>query len=99
MYEIQIETDYNDGDYLIKICEISEDKLNKFRPLIAAIKRQCGNFGTGYGFKYNLKELYPNFNEDLMEDFLYYCPSDQDVGFHTIESIIVFPSPEKEILL
>lgn len=35
---IEIEADYNDGDYVTKRTEITDDQLEKLKPIIEAIK-------------------------------------------------------------
>lgn len=118
-YEITIRVDTNDADFDTSINKISEEELNKFRPLIAAIKKfkpyktkkndwedkHHHNWPKGECLREDLGEkspyeLYPEFSEELIEEFEdEWLPSGSDWGFHTIDSIEVCPYIKKETLL
>ncbi len=99
--EIVITVDTNDADYDTAINVISEKDLEKIRPLMKAIKEYDGKDGYNYGRGEVMQDdsrLMYDFPEDVFETFEDYCPYGE-YGFHTIESIYVYPVPEKERLV
>lgn len=99
--EIEITTDHNDGDYLTETTAITPEQLEKIKPIIEAISNHKGsyNFGRGDVFEGDILEMYPQFTEEELENFLYMCPSDCNAGFHTLESVNIYPVPVRERLL
>ena len=112
MWEIAIRVDTNDGDYAYATNTISEEDLDKIRPLIKAIKEfepyenknntHTHNWTTGECLRDDLgekepAEIYP-FDEEIMELFMDFLPPTM-YGFHTIERIEVCPLQHKERLL
>lgn len=112
MLEITIMVDTNDGDYEYAINTISEEDLDRLRPLINAIKEfkpyrnenwtHTHNWAIGDCCRDDLGEKEPaeiyDFPEEIMELFENFLPSPQ-YGFHTIERIEVCPKQDKERLL
>ena len=67
-YEIVIKVDTNDADYITEISKISEEDINKIRPLIKAIKNfkpYSSKLNDGSSWKHS--HNYP-FGECLRED-------------------------------
>jgi len=97
---IVIEADYNDGDYIAQINEITDEELNKFLGLIQAIKKnkKGHNWETGENADSELTEQYPNFDPYLLKDFNYYVPHGE-YGVHTITSIEILKVSNKTKLL
>jgi len=108
IFEITIVVDTNDGDYVTEVCQITEYKLNKIKPLIEAIKNfkpyngHTSNYPIGECCRSDLGEKTPQelykFEDKIFELFEDYCPYNE-YGFHTIKSIEVCPAREKEKLL
>ena len=101
MFELIIVCDTNDGDYVTEISKVSKETIDKFRPLIAQIKAHKGyssNYSSDDMSDKSMVDQYPDFDEYFHENFSDYCPYGE-YGFHTIESIVVQPLPEKEKLL
>jgi len=99
-YEITITVDENDGDYVTEISELNEKQLDVIRPLIKAIKKKgiYRNYMVGECGDIPYEDQYPEFDLDVHEAFLDYCPS-YEYGFHTIESIYIVPLPSGKIRL
>jgi len=114
-FEITITVDTNDGDYNTLVNTISKEDLDKIRPLIAAIKAfvpyitnindyervhfhnyPCGEFHPreNWGEKFP-KEIY-DFDQEVFDIFEELVPC---ISFHTIESVVVCPVQQQEILL
>lgn len=67
---ILIEADHNDGDYVSEVNDITQERLDKFIPLIEAIKAKNGQWGDAWS-RPKLEALYPQFfdkNEDYDSD-------------------------------
>ena len=82
---IIIEADHNDGDITTEKHEITDEKLEKYKPLIEAIKNNNGEWLTGD--QGDLNEQYEDFSLNLKENFDYYVGSGEGYGVHTVESI------------
>lgn len=100
MLKIRIVADYNDADYIEETNTITEEKLEEFKPLIKAIKLKNNRFPTGEiaGKNDNIKILYPDIDENILEDFSCYVPYGE-YGIHSIEHIYISENvPETDIL-
>jgi hypothetical protein len=106
-WEITIIADTNDGDYITAITEISDEDLEKIKPLIAAIKKKTEELrGTYNSHNYDTSEYgdcdyaekYPNFTPNDHTFFQEYCPRGE-YGFHTLDSIEITPLVKKVQLL
>ena len=112
-YEITIVVDTNDGDYNTSINCISEENLEKIRPLITAIKnfKPYKNKGRthNHNFPYgemcredlgeeSFEEIYSEFSEEMWI-FEDLIPYGGEWGFHTITSIEYGPYVKKIKLL
>lgn len=111
MKEIHVTADYNDADLIDQISEITEEELERFMPLIEAIKAvsykdgkwlHCPNWLTGECKREDEKgpkELYSHIDPELIEEFEeIYVPS-SEYGIHTITEIKVYELPIKTKLL
>jgi hypothetical protein len=114
MFEITIKADTNDGDYVTSINQISEEDLNKIRPLIKAIKEfepypskiapwVCDhNYPHGQILYDDSRHTPPRkhykFDSEIFDIFEDLLPYNE-YGFHSIVSISVCPYVEKEILV
>ena len=101
-FQIEIEVDTNDADYITNVSKISEDHLNKLRPLLKEIKeRKDGyNFQIGEYADEDSAKYYGGTPEkdEAVEIFLDFAPYGEH-GFHTVESVEVTPWVEKEKLI
>lgn len=104
-YEIIIKGDTNDADYVTEISPVSKETLDKLRPLILAIAefKKSNPFEHSYPLSEYCRgespqELYPQFDEETHELFREYCPRGES-DIHSIESILVAPTQEKEKLV
>ena len=82
---IIINSDHNDGDITTEINEITDEKLEKYLPLIKAIKENSGEWLSGD--QGSLKDQYEEFEFKLKENFNSYVGNGEGYGIHTIESI------------
>lgn len=120
-YCIEIKVDTNDADYLTQNSVITEEELNKIRPLIEAIKnfepyksKSTGQYKLDWTHGHNYphgeyaprfdlgektpQQIYPEISDEIHDLFQEYCPYGEH-GFHSIESIYVYPEVKKERLL
>ena len=113
-YEIKIVVDTNDADYNTSVNTISDNDLLQIKPLINAIRNfkpyshgmhtHRHNYPYGeYGPREDLGELFPNqiykgLSKEAFEIFEEYCPFGEH-GFHTIESVEIWPVVKKTRLL
>lgn len=107
-YEILIEADHNDGDYITQINTITLDDLELIKPLIQAIKDNPERYNwCAYSDTNNPEapdHVYSEFvgiNKDgfsIMDIFNELIPYDE-YGIHTITKVEVYSIPEKERLL
>jgi len=108
VFEIVIVADTNDGDDVTAINDITKEELEKFLPLIEAIKKFDQKHKRGSG-KYNWpagehmrgtcpEETYPDIDPALIDYFREYLPYGEH-GIHTIESIEYYNVPIKTKLL
>lgn len=103
-YNIEITVDTNDADYNTKVSTISEEDLDKIKSLIDEIKKQTQknkwvhNYPNGEYCDETPQDIYPNISEEIHELFNDYCPY-CEYGFHTIESIYIYPLFNKTKLL
>ena len=110
--EIKIVADTNDADWVTEITEITEKDLAKVMPLIEAIKKSKAEHGHNYNTRWEdyeddddineavdcVKKQYPKISSKIHDLFYDHCPRPAN-GFHTIESIVVYPIPKKKVLL
>ena len=106
-YEIVIIGDQNDADYVTSINDITPKQLERFKPLIAAIKNSSNrhNFPASDYVDGSPGELYPEFDVKSDDDYSLldefwecYVPSGEQ-GVHTITSIVYYEKPTKIVLL
>lgn len=106
IYEIVITGDTNDADYVTRIEDITPEQIERFKPLIAAIKKKKGHpwpvseYADG-----SPEELYPKFAGEydeengcptgLISEFMEFVPWD----IHSIESIVYYEKPIKTVLI
>lgn len=112
--EIAITVDTNDGDYTTKTSIISKEVMDIISPLIESIKNvpPCikteispGVFMTdtqnNFPFmdydREEVQKLHP-FSDDVFDEFETLLP-DTINGFHSIDSIFIYPVPTKIQLL
>lgn len=93
---ILIEADHNDGDYTLAKNEITEERLELFKPIIEKIKENRGDFSTR-DCGDSAQELYGDM--EGFEQFLDFCPNGEGYGIHTIESVDVITIAEEVSLL
>ena len=95
-----VKADMNDADYVEESSEITEEELEKFKPLIAAIKANKGyhNWETSEYGDEPPEDMYPEFDSRLLEKFGDRVPYGQ-YGVHTIESIKLLRVVSEETLL
>ena len=94
--ELFIQADTNDADYVNQTTVITEEDLQRFKPLIEAIaknsKKHTHNWEVGeYARGPSPTEMYPQINEDLIQEFSENCVpfGAEGVGTHTIVKIQV----------
>lgn len=109
-YEIAIQVDTNDADYVTEISTIDETQLAIIMPLIEAIKQWMADNPELYGLEHNYdiheytratqtpRERY-GFPEEVHDMFEDLCGYPGEYGFHTVESITLTPWVEKTRLL
>ena len=101
-YEIVIIGDTNDADYVTTIATITEETLEKIKPLIKAIKESnCDyNWDASEYAENDCREVYAEFGEEVLDLFEDLVPTgEQCIGVHGIDRIDVYPVPKKERLL
>ena len=100
MKYLYIQADTNDADYISELNKISDNDLEKIKPLIGAIKtcKQQHNWDTSEYGDFCPKELYPDFSEGIFETFSNYVPYGE-YGIHTIKRIEVYEVTEVTKLL
>ncbi len=97
MYELVIEADTNDGDYVTSTNEITAEQVEELKPILAAVKANKGhNWATG-DIGDSSKEYEGILTEDQIEWFNDLVPHGE-YGIHTIESVVYYPLPEKTTL-
>lgn len=94
MKQIEIEVDWNDGDYETIRKELSDDKLDYFRPLFQAISKKGKRHNwvqeEREGYLGALIDMYPDIPEEVLNEFdeiLNLCSGDCRGWIHTICSI------------
>jgi len=96
---IEVTADENDADYVTEISTISNEWLEKIKPVIAAIKKNHGDYPRG--------EIVGK-NEKSAEDIYGHLPGFQgfdalvpygEYGIHSIDKIVIYPYIEKTRLL
>ena len=106
IYEIVITGDTNDADYTTRTEDITQEQIDRFMPLIKAIKKKKGKWPISEYADGSPEELYPKFagepreDEDdeptgLIGEFMEFVPWD----IHSIESIVYYEKPTKTVLL
>ncbi len=100
-YELYIEADHNDGDYITEIHTVDTETIERFEPMFKALKDfdngtrrpQSNNFEQGG--RGDCSEYYiPIVGKELFEEFSEYVPCDE-YGVHTITSINYYELPNK----
>jgi len=80
---IIIEADTNDGDYVSKKEEITDDEIESIQPIIEGLKKNHGDFTT----RDQGRSGYEQFGHlECFDTFIHFVPSGE-YGIHTIESI------------
>ncbi len=109
IYEIKITADHNDADYIAETNDIDMKTIEKFLPLIDAIKNYSG-VGARDHYNWNncwdrrnessyFLKAYSQFREDLLNEFNEcYVPGDE-YGVHTITDIIYYEKPKNIVTL
>lgn len=102
---IEIKADTNDADYVHERSEISEELLEQFKPLIAAIKEKGKNYGHNWlTYDYNRDEedgpyeMYSEFGKELIDWFRDFVPHGE-YGVHSIRGIKLLRVESEETLL
>ena len=100
VYELVIEADTNDADYITSTTEVTMDQIEKFKPIIEAIKNNKGshNWPAHEGVRKTVEDEYPELDEELLDEFQDLVPNGE-YGVHTISSIVYYPMPIKTVLL
>lgn len=106
IYELYVEADYNDGDYISEVNTITLEELERFKPLIAAIAEygkpnENGHRRRNWNTMWHCREkddfysnAYAEFKE-LAEEFEEcYCPHTEH-GVHTITRIEYYEKPQR----
>lgn len=99
-YEIVIVADTNDAKNITAINEINMETIQKFQPVINAIKA-CSvqhNWPAHEYMDYSIENLYPDLDPDLLDFFEEFLPYSED-GIHTIKSVEYYPLPIKTKLI
>jgi hypothetical protein len=99
-YELVIKADTNDGDYVTSTTAVSEETIEKLKPIVEAIKAKGRRHNWPrheYGDS-NVETLYPELTRDQIELFDDLRPYGEH-GIHTIESVVYYLIPDKTILL
>ena len=86
---IEIEGDYNDGDYTKQTTLVSDEEIEKLKHIIKTVKRYDG--------KINSYKKYLDINKQaILEPYL---PKHEGEDIHTIESIKIITVTNEEVLL
>lgn len=94
---ILIEADTNDGDYVTKVSEITDEQIELIKPVIEAIKRKNASYDGGHNYeteelvgKSDAKKLYGHLEGFIT--FNGFVPEGDEnyPGIHTIERIKIF---------
>ena len=98
---LEITADTNDGDYIKERTELTEEALERFKPLISEIKKVRSHnwITTEYigGNELPPEDMYKSFDEDLIEEFNEYVPCGEH-GVHTIKYITLLRGTEENLL-
>ncbi len=100
---IIITADTNDGDYITEKTKITDEQIEKYKPVIEAIKKsKASGYGhtweTGEMANSTLSEQYPDVDENLLENFNQHLPYGE-YGVHSIESIEILEVANEYSLL
>lgn len=106
MYKIVITVDENDADYISRTSVVTWEEIMEIIPLIEALKnfqpyndnqfkvRHRHNYSYDIDIREDLGEKTPqelyNIDKDIFSKFEQYVPHTEG-GFHTVESIIIYP--------
>lgn len=103
-YELYIQADTNDADYITSTNTVTMEDINRILPVIEAIKaldrkKSWYNWpNSEYRDEDTPHTLYSHVDPDLIDQFSDYCPYGED-GIHTITSVVYYPLPNKVKLL
>jgi len=89
-----IEADYNDGDYVTEMSEVSDETLAILEPIIKIVKSKRGKWPECDGLNKILEYYAGELTEDQIETFSSYVPWNE-YGVHSIKSITVLKVAEK----
>jgi hypothetical protein len=105
---LEIKGDYNDADYVTQRTDITQEQLESFKPLIAAIQAdgaKSGHYGRGrWGTSEASDEdehphvVYKEFGEaliDAFDEFVPRCGYNEGGGIHCIENILLIEGTEE----
>lgn len=95
---IIIEADTNDGDYVTKVSEITDEQIELIKPVIEAILKNDKLYETEQLIdEHNAEELYGHL--EGFETFAKFVPHGDPnyLGVHTIESVMIVSKIEKLI--
>ena len=83
---IYIEGDANDGNYIGRLSQISDEELKLITPVIKAVgdNKEHYNFPTYDGANEDIYSMYSNLDENSIEEFSCFVPH----GEHGISTII-----------
>jgi len=102
IYELTIQVDTNDGDYISNSTDITENDLTFIKSIVSKLHKDTnGNYRWEYGEYCRVENtpdnLYDISDEDI-EQFQEFCPYGEH-GFHTLVSIQYCPIPDYETLI
>lgn len=107
-FKLIVRADHNDADYMEDSSPITQKQLDKFLPLIKAIKKitkkQSHNWPRGeYCCREDLgeptvEEIYSQFSKKLIAEFEEFIPTSEG-NIHTIESITLLEIEKETKLL
>jgi len=107
-YEIVVTADTNDADYIVETSVITEEELEKFKPVFDAINKFNTDLGNKWGHNWpmhdrtdeTLETIYPDVDPELLSWFdECFVPHSGECGVHTIESIVYYEIPVKTKLV
>lgn len=102
IYELFIQADTNDADYVTSSHSVSEEEIEAMKPIIEMVKNCKKHYNWVTGEYSQLEDhplkIYPELTEDAYEWFRDFLPFGE-YGIHTIESIEYYPIPNKTKLL
>lgn len=91
MKKLYVAADTNDADYVYRMSDITDEEIEKFKPIIEAVKKTTPrhNWPDNEWDNEIYVDLYPEFDEDLLVEFRERFVPYWEYGIHTIKFIEV----------